>query len=98
MAYDDQLQRQVAIKVPHAELVAGADDADAYLAEARTVANLDHANIVPVYDVGSTEEFPCYIVCKYIEGTNLAERLGKSRLGHREAAELVATVADASHI
>ena len=56
------------------------EDAEAYLTEARTVANLDHPNIVPVYDVGSTEEFPCFVVSKYIDGTDLATRLKQSRL------------------
>src|SRR5258708_37614279 len=50
LAHDDQLQRLVAIKVPHRKLVARPEDAAAYLTEARTVANLDHPNIVPVYD------------------------------------------------
>src|SRR5690348_3461797 len=67
LAYDEQLNRSVAIKVPHARLVAQARDADTYLSEARTVAGLYHPNIVPVYDVGSTDEFPCYIVAKYID-------------------------------
>src|ERR1035438_3454716 len=42
LAYDDQLKRAVAIKVAHARLIAQASDAEAYLTEARTVANLDH--------------------------------------------------------
>ena len=42
LAYDDQLQRLVAIKVPHRKLVSRPEDAEAYLTEARTVANLDH--------------------------------------------------------
>ena len=70
LAHDEQLQRLVAIKVPHANLVSRPEDAEAYLTEARTVANLDHPNIVPVYDVGSTEDFPCYVVSKYIEGSD----------------------------
>src|SRR5258708_4680355 len=57
LAHDEQLSRPVAIKVPHAHLVAGVGDAAAYLTEARTVANLDHPHIVPVYDVGSTDEY-----------------------------------------
>jgi hypothetical protein len=59
LAYDEQLRRRVAIKVPHATLVSRPEDADRYLAEARTVASLDHPHIVPVQDVGSTEEYPC---------------------------------------
>ena len=55
LAHDDQLQRLVAIKVPHRKLVDRPEAAEAYLTEARTVANLDHPNIVSVHDVGSTD-------------------------------------------
>jgi serine/threonine protein kinase/formylglycine-generating enzyme required for sulfatase activity len=97
LAHDDQLQRLVAVKVPHPDRALRPEDADAYLTEARTVARLDHPHIVPVYDVGSTEEFPCFVVSKFIDGTDLATRLKQSRLSLREAAELVATVAEALH-
>src|SRR5580698_4660145 len=97
LAHDDQLQRLVAIKVPHRKLVDRPEAAEAYLTEARTVANLDHPNIVPVFDVGSTDEFPCYVVSKYIDGTDLATRLKQSRLSIHEAVELVATIAEALH-
>jgi serine/threonine protein kinase len=97
LAYDEQLKRLVAIKVPHAELILQPEDAEAYLAEARTVANLDHPAIVPVHDVGSTEKCPCYIVSKYIDGTDLATKLKTTRLKYRDAADLVATVAEAIH-
>src|ERR1700734_3723617 len=95
LAHDGQLQRLVAIKVPHANLVDRSEAAQAYLTEARTVANLDHPHIVPVYDVGSTEQFPCYVVSKYIDGTALLTRLKLSRLSIHEAVELIATVAEA---
>ena len=45
LAHDDQLQRLVAVKVPHPERVKTPEDAQAYLTEARTVASLDHPNI-----------------------------------------------------
>src|SRR5215831_8930105 len=72
LAHDEQLQRLVAIKVPHAERALRPEDAEAYLSEARTVANLDHPHIVPVHDAGSTHDCPCFIVAKYIDGTDLA--------------------------
>src|SRR5271165_4372016 len=97
LAYDDQLQRLVAIKVPHRKLVERPEAAEAYLAEARTVANLDHPHIVPVYDVGSAADCPCYVVSKYIDGTDLATRLKQSRLSIDEAVGLVGTVAEALH-
>ena len=55
--YDDDLKRHVAIKVPNRELVDSPEDIDFYLEEAQVVARLDsHANIVPVLDVGRTED------------------------------------------
>jgi serine/threonine protein kinase/formylglycine-generating enzyme required for sulfatase activity len=97
LAHDDQLQRLVAIKVPHREIVGRAEDAEAYLVEARTVANLDHPNIVPVHDVGSTDQFPYFIVSKFIDGTDLSTRLKQCRLSIHESVELAATVAEALH-
>ncbi len=97
LAHDEQLQRLVAIKVAHRHRVSTAEDAEAYLAEARTVANLDHPHIVPVFDVGSTEDCPCYLVSKFIDGTDLSARLKNSRLSLHDSVELVATVAEAIH-
>ena len=82
LAHDDKLQRLVAIKVPHRQLVDRPEAAEAYLTEARTVANLDHPNIVPVHDVVSTDDCPCFIVSKYIDGTDLATRLSSSGCVH----------------
>ena len=97
LAQDDALRRPVAIKVPNPQRVAGPEDVAVYLAEAQVLAQLDHPHIVPVYDVGRTEAGLCYVVSKYIEGINLADRLGQGRMSFRESAELVAAVAEALH-
>ncbi|HKB03452.1 MAG TPA: protein kinase [Gemmataceae bacterium] len=97
LARDDRLQRLVAIKVPHPGLLTRPEDAEVYLAEARTVAGLDHPNIVPVYDLGGTPDCPCFIVSKFIEGGTLNGRIRYDRPSLAEAAELVATVADTLH-
>jgi serine/threonine protein kinase/formylglycine-generating enzyme required for sulfatase activity len=97
LAHDDQLQRPVAIKVPHRHLISLPEEAEAYLNEARTVAGLDHPNIVPVYDVGSTEEFPCFVVSKFIEGRTLAQKIKDDGPAVVEAIELVATMAETLH-
>lgn len=73
LAYDDQLNRPVAIKVPNPDRILGPDDAKAYLTEARVLASLDHPNIVPVYDVGTTPNGLIYVVSKLIEGSDLAK-------------------------
>src|SRR5437016_2890260 len=56
LAHDDELNRPVAIKVAHRERIACLQDVDLYVAEGRVLASLDHPNIVPVHDVGRTED------------------------------------------
>ncbi len=97
LAYDEQLHRLVAVKVPHDRLVARPEDAELYVREAQAVASLDHPNIVPVYDVGSIERFPCYVVSKFIDGQTLSSKLAGERFTCRQAAVLVATIAEALH-
>lgn len=97
LARDDELQRFVAIKVPHAERFAKPEDAEAYLAEARTLATLDHPNIVPVYDVGRTEQGLVYVVSKFIEGGDLNQRMRDRRMTFERIGDLLASVADGLH-
>src|SRR5262245_7990513 len=97
LAHDDDLDRPVAIKVPNPERIAHPEDVEAYLNEARILARLDHPHIVPVHDVGRTEDGLCFVVSKLVEGSDLAVRMGQARRSFRESAELVATIADALH-
>ena len=97
LAHDDELARYVAIKVPTSERLAKPEHAEEYLAEARTLASLDHPNLVPVYDVGRTDDGSCYVVYKFIEGRDLATSIAEDRPSFEESAELIATVAGALH-
>jgi hypothetical protein len=97
LARDDELDRPVAVKVPNPESVSGLQDVEKYLDEARALAKLDHPHIVPVYDAGRTDDGLCYVVSKFIEGSDLAERMRQGRMAFRESAELVAAVALALH-
>jgi serine/threonine protein kinase/formylglycine-generating enzyme required for sulfatase activity len=97
LAFDDDLDRPVAIKVPRPERTTQPEDVEAYLNEARIVASLDHPHIVPVYDLGRTDDGLCFVVSKFIEGSDLAKRINDERPGFRESAALVATVAEAVH-
>ncbi len=94
---DEQLERQVAVKVPHSKLVPGPEAAESYIAEACAAARLDHPNIVPVYDVGSGPDYPCFIVSKFIDGRTLAQQVKVQWPSVAEAARLVLTVAEALH-
>jgi formylglycine-generating enzyme required for sulfatase activity/serine/threonine protein kinase len=96
--HDEELRRDVAIKVPHRHRITRPEDVEAYLAEARVLASLDHPHIVPVHDVGRTEDGLCFVVSKFIEGSDLATKIQDDlRLSFAESAGLVATVAEALH-
>jgi serine/threonine protein kinase len=97
LAHDDELHRPVAIKLPHPERATQPCYAETYLAEARILASLDHPHIVPVFEIGQAEDGRPFVVSKFIQGSDLAARLLRSRLRVTEAAELVATVAGALH-
>jgi serine/threonine protein kinase/formylglycine-generating enzyme required for sulfatase activity len=97
LAVDEDLGRQVAIKMPRRADIASIASGNDFLAEARILATLDHPGIVPVYDVGRTAEGHCYIVSKLIEGSNLRARMGVGPLPRDQTVTLVAAVADALH-
>jgi formylglycine-generating enzyme required for sulfatase activity len=95
LAHDDDLQRAVAVKVPRASRLAKPGAIDAYLAEARTVAALEHPHIVPIYDFGRTDEGLCFLVSRYVDGGSLADLLRQRRPAVSEAAALIAPIAEA---
>jgi serine/threonine protein kinase len=92
-AHDPELGRFVAIKVPRSGSLAGKEDLDRFLREARSVAQLRHPSIIPVYDVGQSDSVP-YLVSEFVDGLTLADLLTARRRTPREAAELIAIVAD----
>lgn len=94
-AFDPELRREVAIKVPVRSPEASVSRAEAYLAEARMLAGLDHPGIVPVYDAGRTDGGQCFVVSKFVAGGDLAHWLTRERPAFGKAAEIVAQVADA---
>src|SRR5262249_20949756 len=96
-AADDELARQVAIKVFHADQVSATQDLNAYQAEGRALASLDHPGIVPIYDVGRTDSGLCYLVSKFVEGGNLKDQLRRVWPTRAETVEIVSTIAEALH-
>jgi len=95
LGYDELIKREVAIKVPNKDRLKKPEDAEAYLTEARIVASLDHPHIVPVFDVGRTQDGSIYVVSQFIEGITLLDRIKAGSLSERDAAQLLATVARA---
>ena len=71
---------------------------DRFHFEARTVAQLQHENIVPIYELGihktATEEMP-FVALEYVAGGNLAQKINGTPLPPRQAAELFLPLAEA---
>ena len=94
LAYDPQLQREVAIKTLHFSN-ADAKRNEALLSEARAVSRIRHPNIVPIYDAGEQAGDP-FLVFEYVDGPTLTELI--KRDGHLSpalAADLMRQVLDA---
>jgi eukaryotic-like serine/threonine-protein kinase len=94
LAYDPQLDREVAIKTLHF----GRSDAKrnrALLDEARAVSRLTHPSIVPIYDMGEQNGDP-YLVFERVSGPTLAEYLHKEgKVAPARAADWMRQILDA---
>src|SRR4051794_23606186 len=90
------LNRPVALKMIKAGVLADDAELRRFQNEAEAVALLDHAGIVPVYEVGEREG-QRYLSMKLVEGGNLAEQLDSFPDNPRAVAILMAQVADAVH-
>src|SRR5881409_2460184 len=92
-AYDQQLEREVAIKILHEHYAEDPEYLERFRREARAVAKLSHPNIGTVIDRGD-DDGRQYIVFEYVEGENLKELVLRSgRLPVRRALELGLAVA-----
>ena len=76
-ARDTQLERFVAIKTLKPNYVNQETFVDRFKREAKTAANLNHPNIVQIFDWGIEEE--PYFVMEYIEGNTLTSIIAKNR-------------------
>jgi len=92
------LNRLVALKMILGGKLASAADLQRFRSEAEAVANLDHPNIVPIYEIGE-HEGQQYFTMKLIEGGSLATTMSRDRagFGEKESARLVAVAARAIH-
>jgi eukaryotic-like serine/threonine-protein kinase len=102
LAEDTQLHRQVAIKILHKDLFGDRERLDRFYLEARSAAQISHANVMAIYDLESATiasgEEVTYIVMEYVRGETLTSWLSKSggdlnaviRIGEKIASGLAA--------
>jgi len=91
-ATDNSLDREVALKILHPQLMVDMDFVERFQKEAKLVARLEHPNIVTIFDLGESEG-RVYIAMRYLPGGSLRDRLKKSgRIPFGEALEILCQV------
>jgi hypothetical protein len=91
-ALDRDIRREVAIKILAPEFAEGTPEISRFSEEARIMGQLEHPNIVPVYEFGVDRRGQRFLCMRLIEGRTLEEalyRLGDSRLDPDRLAELL---------
>ena len=78
-ARDTRLNRDVAVKVLPKDFVADSDRLHRFEQEAKTLAALNHPNVLTVFDAGVHEKAP-YLVCELLEGQTLREQVNSVAL------------------
>lgn len=93
-AFDLALRRHVALKFIPQDHVPQTQLRERFRREAEAAARLQHANIVQVFEC-ELQQDPCYIAFELVEGGSLTARIRHEAMPPREAAGLVATLAEA---
>ena len=89
------LDRMVAIKLLPLEVSIDRDFGDRFVREARTMAKMNHPNIVSVFDFGNTTEGHLYFVMEFVEGTTLHHLIKSVGLKASQALEIIVRVCEA---
>ncbi|HKH45559.1 MAG TPA: protein kinase [Thermoanaerobaculia bacterium] len=93
LAYDDRLDRRVAIKRIRPDAGAKPDRRERFRREARMAARLSHPAIVQVYDILQENDLD-YIIMEYVEGATLRKMVERGPLPVRQVLELARELAD----
>src|SRR5437879_10145014 len=92
-ARDTRLNRDVAVKVLPKDFVADADRLRRFEQEAKTLAALNHPNVLTIHDAGVHEGVP-YLVSELLEGKTLREEMNGGALPVRKATEFAVQIAN----
>lgn len=95
-AWDTELERGVAIKVPRYEDTS-AEMTQGFLREARSAASITHPNVVAVYELGKYKN-SVYIACELIDGITLNQHLQVQPLSQKESAEMMVKLLRAAEV
>ena len=81
---DHRTARKVAMALIQDSKIASEEDIDSFLYEARLTANLQHPNIIPIYDIAVDENGNPYFTMKALKGETLGEIIKQLKAGNKE--------------
>jgi serine/threonine protein kinase/tetratricopeptide (TPR) repeat protein len=99
LAEDTRLGRRVALKILPREFAEDGIRMRRFEQEARAASNLNHPNIVTIYDIGRSDSLP-YIAAEFIDGITLRDYIAEKEIKPTEALEIaiqIASALDAAH-
>lgn len=96
-ARQKSLGRTVALKMIVRPDLAGPAELARFRSEAEAAAKLEHPNIVPIYEIGTTGDARPFFTMRLIEGQTLAQRLAEGPLDPIAAARILAPICRAVH-
>ena len=91
-AFDNKLQRVVALKILPAEYVSQQDRRRRFFQEARAASALNHPHILTIYEVGEDNGKP-YIAMEFVEGQTLRQKIKSNGLQLRETLDIAIQIA-----
>lgn len=94
LAHDEQLDRNVALKVLLPEFCCDEERVQRFKLEARTVSGLNHPNIITIHEIGEENE-RLYIATEFVDGITLREKIEKGDISLFDALLIGEQVADA---
>ena len=93
-AKQKHLDRVVALKILPPEISRDRSFAERFAREARSLARLNHPNIVSIFDSGESDGL-FYFIMEFVDGTNLRQSLQAKQISPREALGIVPVICDA---
>ena len=94
LAKDEQLNRNVALKVLLPEFCCDDERTERFKLEAKAASALNHPNIITIYEVGVEDE-RLFIATEFVDGVTLRERINSGEMTYLDAIKIAEQVADA---
>ena len=93
LATDTRLNRQVAIKRILGDAARSKTAVSRFLTEAKSIAALNHPNIVQIYDYGRAKDGP-FLIMEFVDGESLLDQCKKGALPLQDAVDLACQLCD----